>query len=390
MRHYTNNHHWLLWFAPFKALSISAAYLTPFFIENGLTMAEIFALQAIFSIAVVAFELPSGYLADRVGHARTIKFSAPVAGLAMFAYGFSTDYWQFVICEVLLAFATALISGADTALLAESLRASGRRGDFVAVSRRIESYGFAAVAIGVPVSMALVTWVSIRSTLVADGILTFVGTLFVLRLVEVPMQLREVTAERPSALREVLGMVRAADIRWLVILSATLSAATYLGFWLTVPYYQAMGIPVVWFAAILAGRSLWKAWLSHHFARRAHGFGSLVWFAVTATGVYLAMATQQLWLAAFVLGHDVVQALARQPIADQLNERFTSALRATLNSASNLFNRLAFSIAGPFVGLAVDELGLTAALCLTGGAVGLIAAVALARLGAMGTFQERR
>jgi MFS family permease len=79
VRHYSQNARWLLYLAPFRAMSISAAYLTPFFVEHGLSTAQIFLLQSIFSAAYLLWEIPSGMIADRLGRALSIKISAPIA-----------------------------------------------------------------------------------------------------------------------------------------------------------------------------------------------------------------------------------------------------------------------------------------------------------------------
>lgn len=50
MGRYKDNAKWLTYFAPFRALSISAAYLTPFSLHNGLNLAQVFLLQSVFYI----------------------------------------------------------------------------------------------------------------------------------------------------------------------------------------------------------------------------------------------------------------------------------------------------------------------------------------------------
>ena len=162
MDRYRHNAKWLACFAPFRALSISAAYLTPFFEQNGLSLAQVFLLQSIFSVAFLLWELPGGYIADRFGRAFSIKLSTPIAFIALTAYGFSTAFWQFVVWELLLAVANSLVSGVDTALLLDSLKADGREKEYVKLSQRINAAGFAASALGVPIAIVLVQFVSIR------------------------------------------------------------------------------------------------------------------------------------------------------------------------------------------------------------------------------------
>ena len=44
-RHYSDNAKWLKWFAPFRQMSISAAYLVPFFLSKGLSQTEVMLLR---------------------------------------------------------------------------------------------------------------------------------------------------------------------------------------------------------------------------------------------------------------------------------------------------------------------------------------------------------
>ena len=387
MNKYKENAKWLTYFAPFKALSISAAYLTPFFLQKGLNLSQIFALQSIFSVAYLLWELPGGYIADRFGRAFSIKLSAPIAAVAMTAYGFSSHYWQFVVWELVLALANGLISGIDTALLIDSLRADGREKEFAKISQRINAFGFAAAAFGVPIAIILVHYVSISSTVVADGILTAVGSIFAFKLVEAPRFNGSQEEIRLSAWYAVKQLGQNAEARWLIALGTALSAATYLAFWLSAPYYESMGVPVVLFSVILAIRSLWKAWLSHRFTQERHVERNMIVYASLAGLVYLAMATGQLWLAWIVLGHDAVQALQSQPIAARLNVHMHHEFRATLNSLVNLVQRLAYALAGPLLGILVDKAGLQIGFMVTGIVCSAVAFLTLARLRKFKTFQ---
>ncbi len=387
MRHYSQNARWLLWFAPFRALSISAAYLTPFFVLHGMSTAEIFLLQSIFSAAYLLWEIPSGMIADRLGRATSIKISAPIAAIGMLAYGFSHDFWQFVICELILALANGLISGVDTALLVDSLKADGREKEFVRTQQRMDGLGFASTAAAVPLAVVLVHFFGVSSTLIADGIVTGLGAYFVMKLVEAPRSNGGQDQLRRSAWHALRELARRPNVRWLVTLKTTLNTATYIGFWLSALYYTQLGIPVVVFGVILAIRSLWKAWLSHRFHRESHVSRNTTVYAGMIGIVYLAMATGQLWLVWVVLGHDVVQALGSSPLTRRLNAHIEEDHRATLNSVANLVQRMGYMIAGPLVGFTVDKTNLATGMILTGVTCSVIALAATARLRHIGAFR---
>jgi MFS family permease len=307
----------------------------------------------------------------------------------MIAYGFSHQFWQFVICELVLALANGLISGIDTALLLDSLKAQKREHEYVKISQRINAFGFAATAFGVPIAIVLVKYVSISSTLVADGLLTGVGAVFALKLVEAPRFNGSQEAIRLSAWHAMKQLASNVEARWLVLLGAVLNAATYLAFWLSAPYYTKLGIPIVWFSAILAVRSLWKAWLSRRFTQERHVERNMVVYVSLAGLAYLFMASGQLWLIWAVLGHDIVQALQGQPITAELNKHMDHEFRATLNSLVNLAQRMLYSGAGPLLGLLVDKTDLATGFVVTGVVASAVASVALLRLHQLKTFQER-
>ena len=56
--------------------------ITIFYKENSLSMYDIFIIQACFSIAVILFEVPTGYFADVVGRKKSL-----VIGMVLGAIG---------------------------------------------------------------------------------------------------------------------------------------------------------------------------------------------------------------------------------------------------------------------------------------------------------------
>lgn len=386
MRHYSQNARWLLWFAPFRVMSISSAYLVPFFVERGLNTAEIFLLQSIFSAAYLLLEVPGGIVADRLGRALSIKISTPIAAVGMIAYGFGDHFWQFVICEIVLAIANSLVSGVDTALLIDSLKADGRDKEFVRIQQRIDGLGFASTAIAVPLAVGLVHLWGTSAAVIADGVATGIGCYFSLKLVEAPRSNGGQDKLRRSVWHALRELARRPQVRWLVALKSILSTATYIGFWVSALYYQALGIPVVVFGVILAIRSLWKAWLSHRFHIENGIARKELAFSAGVGVVFLAMATGQIWLVWAVLGHDVVQALGSSPLTRRLNTHIEEDHRATLNSVANLVQRLVYMIAGPLVGLMIDHAGLATGLAVTGAACSIIAIAATLRLRQLQAF----
>jgi len=104
-------------------IELSSALLVPFFDENGLNQTQIMLLQAIFSLAVVVAEIPTGYFADRFSHRSSMRLGAFMAVVSQMGYAFMHGFWQFAIVEIGLACGFSLLSGAQDALVYESILA---------------------------------------------------------------------------------------------------------------------------------------------------------------------------------------------------------------------------------------------------------------------------
>lgn len=156
----------------FRLASDALAWLPVFFLffSQYLSLSEVLVLEAIYYIAVVFAEVPSGYFSDRFGRCRTLWISC----LALIAcYGFflvGESFHALAIGQVLLAFSLAFRSGTDTSLLYESLAALGRGGEYGDREAKAGQYGFLATAIaalagGVAggVNLSLPYWISLAS-----------------------------------------------------------------------------------------------------------------------------------------------------------------------------------------------------------------------------------
>ncbi len=102
-----------------------------FYEDNGLEMRHIFILQAIYSISIVVLEIPSGYLADAIGRKKTIILGTIFGFLGFVAYSFSYAFLGFLFAEIILGIGQSLISGADSALLYDTLLESGKKDDYI-------------------------------------------------------------------------------------------------------------------------------------------------------------------------------------------------------------------------------------------------------------------
>ncbi len=81
----------------------------PFFLGKGLSMQEVFALQAWFALIVVATEVPSGCVADLLGRKHTLVVGAVCCGLGHSCLLFAKGFWTLEVFETFLGFAHSLM-----------------------------------------------------------------------------------------------------------------------------------------------------------------------------------------------------------------------------------------------------------------------------------------
>src|SRR3989338_2286491 len=92
-----------------------------FFLDHGLSMTQVIYLQVIFSLIIVGLEVPSGYFADKVGRKASIVVAAFLGFFGFLIYSFSFNFFGFLLAEIVLGIGSSFMSGADSALLYDTL-----------------------------------------------------------------------------------------------------------------------------------------------------------------------------------------------------------------------------------------------------------------------------
>ena len=141
-------------------------------------------------------------------------------------------------------------------------------------------------------------------------------------------------------------------------------------FWVNQKYWQESGVPLASFGALLAGYGLIAGLAGRSAALGATRYGRRPLLA--AVGVlpiiaYFGMASFLGW-GGILLGTlgQVGRGLGGVLFLNALNEKISSAFRATVISMANLGTRAAFCLLGPLVGYGIDRWGLPSVLSALG------------------------
>ncbi len=355
--------------------------------QIGMSLTDVMTLQAIFGLAVVLWEFPSGYLADRVGYRASLLAGACLATVGWVAYARAGSFGAVAVAEVIQGVGVAFVSGADRALLWTSLEATGRGGAYTRWESRMRAAGQTSEALTASaggwlyaIHPRLPFWLQVP--VAALGLLT------VAALREGP---RPRSAEQRSHLARAWHIVRFTlwrhrRLRATMALAVALGLSSFVMVWLIQPYMQRRGIPVSWFGPLWAAAHLWLAVVSLASARVVAALGvrgSILGCCLLVPLGYAGLAAVgSAWGAAFYLSLMALRGLQGPILARVMQADAPPEDRASVLSLAALLFRLSFVVAGPLIGALVDRAGMTAALAVMGvafTAAGLAALSAFAR-----------
>lgn len=118
----SKNKYYLFWTRFLVELNALNAIAQLFYLSRGLSTDQILYLGVSWSLATLIFEVPSGYLADKVGRKKTIMLGVLLNIVTYLLMLLAHGFWPFAIITALAALSFACFSGTDQALIYDSLR----------------------------------------------------------------------------------------------------------------------------------------------------------------------------------------------------------------------------------------------------------------------------
>lgn len=219
--------------------------MVPFYHSIGMDQGQIGLSQAIFTVALLLINLPTGWLADRFSRRWSNVAGDFVATLGVLYYSQANNFTEVVIAEVLLGVSLAFSQGADGALLrayTQLLDSSGR----------MFHQQYARLAIWQPLAQIVALMIggvvgaaNPRLAIALAAVPYAVGCLLSLCLREEGVRL---VAKHRNPLRD---MVRVAHesvgsdpyLRWLIIAYSVGREITHVMIWALTPLLLFSGVP---------------------------------------------------------------------------------------------------------------------------------------------------
>lgn len=342
--------------------------LIPYYQANGLPATRVFLIQAAYTLSILLFEVPSGYLADVVGRRKTLILGAVLMPLGLTVYALGRSLAVFILAECILAAGNSMRSGSDSALLYDSLLQIGRAEEY----KRYEGRSFFFTRLGTSSAAILGGLLAV----LAIRLPFYVNISTTALMFPLAVSLAEPERKKLAAASPLRGILRISRwslteprLRVFILYAALVGSTGITGIWAAFLYYGSLGIGVGWFGALFALFQLASAFGSSraHSVEKKLGFDRFL-FLLPAGGVcfLLVGAIKSPIMIPFILGNALLWGLSFPVFMGAINRLVPSETRATVLSLTNMASSLSFVVLSPLFGRVAERLSLSAAYIVLG------------------------
>ena len=347
---------------PWYAAALNAYFWLPvfflYFLQH-MSLSDVLRLEAIYYLAVVVLEVPSGYLSDRFGRRRTLVIANVALLAAHLVFFFGNSFETFAVAQVLLAAGLAANSGTDTSMHFDSLAAAGYAEEFDAREAQVARNALLATGLAGLVGGA-VALVELRYAYALSAAAAAVGLGLVLAMREPTDHAQHEPGLHPiRQLVSTAALLRDRTLAWVFGFFVLMTVLNHVPYEFYQPYldlalmeYGSLGLGLTDKTPVVAGLHvgfvmILASWVARRSIklRDAIGLGPTL---LTACAIQIVVITLMgIGLHPVIVGlmllRSVPRALMRAPINSVVTPRVDQAHRATFLSLQSLAGRLAFS-----------------------------------------------
>ena len=323
-----------------------------FWEQRGMTVQMVIYTEIIYAVTVLLLEIPSGIIADKWSRKKMIVLNAFFGCCEFLILVFATEFWHFAAAVFLAGIGRSACSGAENALLYDSLLSKGEEHSFEKCLGRLNAWDFSAAILAALSGSLMASWYGFEMNYWVSFTGMLVSLCISLMLVEPEVKSK---TDESIAIKEYvkasIHFFRRNQGVCLVLLSGMVTGAAISfidEFWQL--YISRLGVPVIYFGLFSAGLSFLR--LPGNVL--AYRIKSRMNYRALISGVVFVFAAGMLYLYA-VKGYTSLAVIfiiyivsgIMDPIATgYLHHRIDSAMRATIDSFQSLGLRTMAIIVG--------------------------------------------
>ena len=268
----------------------------------GLSLAQVGLIRSAHRVAMAAFQIPAGLIAERFGERNLLALGTAVAGAAFLALGYASGFWMILIALFFAGFGSAVQHPLCSTIISHSYPDEGRRA-------ALGTYNFfgdvGKFAFGGIVSLSLLAGISWQAPVVGFGVLGFITATMIFLTVVNTNQLPAAPVEGNARAPKIKGWgIRSPQGFTALCLIEILDSSTRTGFLTFIAFLLiSRGVPEGWAALsvplILVGGMAGK--LACGFLAERVGIVRSIAITEVATGTGILLTLALPGLAAFMI-----------------------------------------------------------------------------------------
>lgn len=342
-----------------------SAVLVPFYTLWGrIKFSQILFLNAWFFFWNFLLEIPTGTVADFLGRRVSLMLGSIVGAVGALVYVSYPHFAVFLGAEIIFAISYTLLSGADEALVYDSLIEIDETATSKKVLARLEQFKLAGIMIGAAAGGFIAKALGLHMPLVLQAIPMTIAFFIGFSLKEPPVS-KEKPAVSLSSYKKLLGdgvrfFWKSKILKVLTLDMVVVNALVWIIIWFYQALLQQSGVDIIYFGIVHTGMTIVEILVLHNFIRMEKWLGSkkrLLFFSAFISGAFFIVLGFTTYMPLVVVGILVSAGfgLTRGPlISNYLNKYIPSDKRATVLSTTSMLRTFAIVIINSTAGLLAD------------------------------------
>lgn len=331
---------------------IFAAVLGVYFLTvPGVAPKEIGIILLAGNLAGFIFEIPSGYLSDKIGHKKALVFSRITMLTSTILFLIASDMLFLIMAGVFMSISQSFHSGTGSAFMHETLRGLKREKDYAKVMGKIGSLGF-AIPIALTAAVPFLVGISFKAPFLAALLFDFVGLWAAMSLMTPPVKQKEIEEVRTTNFKQVMKEGYKLNFVPFALFSGVIMGVLFAAGGFRAPYQAFLEIPVIWYGVFHGTGRLIASILLAYSGKIKEGttlfsfLGFRMIFFVVSVLVLGFISDWRIIIIVFIIVNAVQWGFSRVDNSYLVDIIKTSKFKATLLSVHSQVNQV---VAGVFV-----------------------------------------
>ncbi|MBF4693220.1 MFS transporter [Fusibacter ferrireducens] len=355
-----HNIHKYILYSVFSNLLILGPILTIFFLAKGLNFTQIFTIGAVNSLFVVLFEVPTGAVADKYSRKLSIIIGCIMWIISLFIYIYAQNFATFIIAEIIFSIGMTFKSGAEMAILYDSLKLEDREHEFQTIVGKGRSYFLYASAIGSLVAGFVYSYNIYLPFMISIGFI-FISLVIAILFKEPKLHEFKVHSEikYTQVIKNSAGLIlNNRKVLNVVLFSTVTFIFMRMAYSFYQPHMQASGVDVKYFGLIFFAFNIvagFSAKRIDFFIKKTKPYSMLSVGGLVAISYLLLGLFPVLISFSFIFLQQITRGLGNPVFSKYINKNIPSEYRATVISFNSLIGNVGVIILQPLFGYLIDK-----------------------------------